>query len=101
MSGGSYDYICFSELRDLLWSDEIISRMANRLEELGYKEFAKETTSYLNFLKSVRTKSEARLKRLSPIWKTIEWLDSGDYGLDTARTILNDISKEEKTHDKK
>jgi len=101
MSGGSYDYICFSELRDLLWKDETISNMANRLIELSYESLAKETLEYLYFIKRVRTESDVMMKRLSKIWKVVEWLDSGDYGLDTARTILNDISKEEKTHDKK
>jgi len=100
MSGGSYDYICFSELRDLLWKDETISSMANRLIELGYESLAKETLEYLHFIKRVRTESGVMMKRLSKIWKVVEWLDSGDYGLDTVKKILDDIKKE-KTNGKK
>jgi len=100
MSGGSYDYICLSEIRDLLWMDETISRMANRLIELGYEDLAKETLEYLHFIKRVRIKSDVMMRRLSKIWKAVEWLDSGDYGLDTAKEILNDIRKEKK-NDKK
>ena len=95
MSGGSYEYLCFTEIQDLLHKEDIITKMADRLIELGYDNFAKETLQILYDIKKFKLSFEVREIRLSSIWKAVEWLDSGDYGIDTAKECLDEINIKE------
>lgn len=95
MSGGSYDYLCFAELEDLFNRKGHLSNMTDRLMELGYPQLALENMEFALDLRRFKLNFGTRQKRLREIWHTIEWLDSGDYGVDTARKHLDKLLEEE------
>lgn len=80
MSGGSYNYVCF-------WEPDTdagkqLQRMATRLEELGYRGAAAETTELVNALKIN--------PHLRNAWRAVEWFDSQDWSEETARHNIED-----------
>lgn len=81
MSGGSYDYLCWKDPDQLLeaGSEHQLERMRDRLLELGYRDAARETDELLCVIRQARCLVETRAERLSGVWKTVEWHDSGDW----------------------
>ena len=83
MSGGSYNYLCHKDERDLLggWSEEEdLRHMADRLAGLGYAEdAARETEELICMLRQSRIRIETRVQRLRDVWKAVEWWDSCDW----------------------
>lgn len=81
MSGGSYNYLCFADADDVLGKHRDLCDMANRLDGLC-PEAAAETRAIFDGPGSLYAELEARLKRLTDLWKAVEWCDSGDWSQD-------------------
>ncbi len=81
MSGGSYNYLCHAfDLDDLLKQQSALREMADRLAALGYaQDAAAETEDLLAMLRQWQIRADVRLKRLSGVWKAVEWTDSCDW----------------------
>jgi hypothetical protein len=94
MSGGSYDYLCFKEAHELLAHEGPIGRMADRLAKMGAADAARETEDLLLTLRQFQNRIQTRLDRLCPIWKAVEWVDSGDWGPDSIAEALADYRGE-------
>ena len=91
MSGGSYNYLCYKDATQLLSaeSDSDIQGMSDRLAGLGYaSDAAMETEQLLLTIRQSRNRIDAIVKRLSPVWRAIEWWDSGDSGEDNVKDSL-------------
>jgi hypothetical protein len=91
VSGGSYSYLChtWDGLDGLLDKERELEEMADRLAGLGYAEdAARETQELLVQLRQWKVRAQTRMDRLAPVWKAIEWWDSGDYREDTVREEL-------------
>lgn len=87
MSGGSFEYLCFDELEDLLRKgrDEDhgdLARMRDALIEYAADELAQETEDLRLELRSFRVRVEAKRRRLWKVWQAVEWHHSMDYGRD-------------------
>lgn len=82
MSGGSYNYLCYKQAEDINERRSELASMRDRLTELGHLDAAKETESILLLLDSFHVRLKARIDRLSPVWRSVEWFDSGDSVLD-------------------
>ena len=82
MSGGSYDYLCTKDGFEINYHRDQLANMRDRLISLGYVDAAKETESCLLMLQAMEVRLQARIDRLSPVWKAIEWCDSGDWRKD-------------------
>lgn len=82
MSGGSYNYLCYKEYNEISNHIQDIGKMRDRLIELGFKDVAQETESILLMINSFEVRVNARLERLQDIWKAVEWMDSGDSGIE-------------------
>ena len=80
MSGGSYNYLCTAmDLEDLHSRRHDLDDMAKRLAGLGYaQDAARETEELLLLLRQWETRAEVRLRRLTDVWKAVEWWDSND-----------------------
>lgn len=79
MSGGSYSYICYAEVSELLDKRDRIQEMVDRLSGLGYaQDAARESMELLLTLRQFETRIDAMHSRLSDVWKAIEWWDSSD-----------------------
>ncbi|MER7053475.1 hypothetical protein [Streptomyces sp. NPDC000351] len=82
MSGGSYNYLCSAlDLEDLLSKRYDLDEMSTRLAGLGYaQDAARETEELLLLLRQWEIRAETRLRRLTDVWKAVEWWDSNDSG---------------------
>jgi len=90
MSGGSYNYLCYKDASEISNNESDIKDMVNRLSELNYPDAAKETESVLLEIRSFEVRMDARLERLSKVWKSVEWLDSGDSGEEGVRSAIEE-----------
>ena len=101
MSGGSYDYICYKEWDDVIQAEEQVDRMILRLitlEKKGYEnagKVARDTQVAMEEIKLAVKEFRDRLHYLQPIWKAVEWRDSGDIGDDDLRDGLEQYEKEQ------
>lgn len=98
MSGGSFNYLCFKEcLEEItkLSALEDLQRMVDELAKLGYaKDVALETQDLLLDLRAFDVRVTQRLKRLQPVWRGLEWWDSGDTREDSFKETLAIYRKE-------
>lgn len=85
MSGGSYNYLCCKDASEISERKEDIGKMRDMLNELGFIDAAIETESVLLTISAYEVKMNARLQRLSDLWRSVEWYDSGDSSLETAQ----------------
>lgn len=99
MSGGSYNYLSTAAdvhgIGGLLQRQEDLRSMAHRLDGLC-PEAAAETRLFVEGgtaeqqAASVFHGIDTRLERLEPLWKAVEWRDSGDWGEDQLARALED-----------
>lgn len=85
MSGGSYNYLCYKEYNEITNHEQDVNEMRDRLIELGFKDAAQETESVILMINSFEVRLNARLERLRDVWKSVEWMDSGDSGIDRVK----------------
>lgn len=84
MSGGSYDYL-FTRVRPLGEQRTQLEEMAVRLEGLPWAaQAAAETRRCLKMIDDAERIAET----LTDVWHAIEWWDSGDWGEDGARKVV-------------
>ena len=92
MSGGSWNYLYLKEIDDLMngSSTELLQDMVDRLNSAGFKDVAKDTQRLVEYIKSASIRIKTLFETLSPVFKAIEWFDSGDWG---EETLNNEILK--------
>ena len=89
MSGGSYEYLCYKEIEELRYNEDLIQRIINDLESLGYaNDVAKDTKEFFATLKNNFDKLDMIKEKLSPIWKALEWWKSCDTNEDSFKRAL-------------
>jgi hypothetical protein len=89
MSGGSYNYLCYKQSYDIHERKEELNAMRDRLIELGFTDVAGETESVLLMLKSFEIRLQTRIDRLKDVWRAVEWMDSGDSGIEYVENSVN------------
>lgn len=94
MSGGSFDYLYHKEPAQLFDNIEHIENMVQALTNRGYTDAAKETEGVLLILRHFQARMEARLERLQPVWKAVEWNTSGDVTKATVDLAIKNYRKE-------
>jgi hypothetical protein len=89
MSGGSYNYLCYKQADDILENLGNLQDMADRLAGLGYAEdAATETQELLLIIRQYQNRINASLKRLTDVWRAVEWWDSSDSGEESVKKAL-------------
>lgn len=95
MSGGSFDYLCFEELPQLISDFRQLQRMSDTLAELGYADdAARETEELILFLRQLKNRAEIRINRLNGVWKAVEWWKSYDTSEESVHKALAEYRKE-------
>lgn len=99
MSGGSFNYLCDTwDLDHLLGKQGSLEAMSQALATVGYaQDAARETEELLVLLRQWQNQAEVRLKRLTPVWKAMEWWKSNDWGEDDFREALAEYRTPEQT----
>ena len=92
MIGGSWNYLYSKEIDDLMqYSNiELLEEMSDYLNQNGYEDVAKDTRRLVEYIKSAKIRVETLFEMLSPVFKAVEWFDSGDWG---EETLNNEILK--------
>ena len=92
MSGGSWDYLYSKDIDELMngSSTELLQDMVDRLNSAGFKDVAQDTQRLVEYIKSASIRIETLFETLSPVFKAVEWFDSGDWG---EETLNNEILK--------
>jgi hypothetical protein len=94
MSGGSYDYLCHKDAGEMFEMEHQLQRMADTLAETGYAEdAAKETMGLLLEVRSCKVRLDARIQRLTQIWRAVEWWHSGDTGEEGVKLAIEEYRK--------
>lgn len=78
MSGGSYGYLCFAvgDAAELGAKRDELRRMAERLQQAGYRHAARRTRTVTDLLDA----AEQVAAQLEAVWHAVEWRDSNDWG---------------------
>jgi len=83
MSGGSLNYLFTSDVSELAsCRDEDIETAVARLRELGHEPVAAEIEAIVAGMRAAMASANARLDRLRPVLKAVEWNLSCDWGED-------------------
>ena len=85
MSGGSWNYLYSKDTDELMNSStiELLQDMSYRLVALRYEDVAEDTQRLVEYIRSANIQIETLFKMLSPVFKAVEWYDSGDWGGET------------------
>lgn len=67
-----------------------LENMARRLTELKVHDAAMETESVLAYIQHAERQINARISRLSSVWKAVEWVASSDWGKDRFEKVLEE-----------
>src|SRR6185437_8090264 len=91
MSGGSHNYLCFKEDADLFEHGSLndMENMASRLIELGFEDAAKETLNLKYTIQQSLIRSQVMKDRLGEVWKSVEWFDSADSGIEVVQKAIH------------
>lgn len=84
MSGGSYNYLCFSNTENISSKIDDLRNMVDRIEKLGYPRIAEDTDKTIALITDFEEKLQNSIDKLHKVWHAVEWLDSGDYSYDQA-----------------
>lgn len=95
MSGGSFNYLCYREVDDLINSQDDLESMRNALIKYGYEDIAKDTQRLIEYIKSARCTIETLGNMLEPVFHAVEWYESGDYSKETMIKVLEKYRKKE------
>lgn len=92
MSGGSWGYLYSREVDELVQYGSIglLEEMADYLNSSGYEDVAKDTRRLVEYIKSARIRIETLHEMLGPVFKAVEWYDSGDCGKDSVSRAIED-----------
>lgn len=89
MSGGSFEYLYRKDADDLFASTCTLQEMADELASLGWAEdAAADAYDLLAIVTTQKVRVDAALKRLSGVFKAVEWWRSMDWGEDRVREAL-------------
>lgn len=85
MSGGSYDYLYSKDAEDLVYRVPDLIRMRDRLIELDMKTGAEKVQKLILTVEKYRIEADARMDEMYGLMRAVEWMDSGDSGLDSVQ----------------
>jgi phosphoglycolate phosphatase-like HAD superfamily hydrolase len=93
VSGGSYEYLFVKDADEILGysAKTNLRAMADRLTEIGdADDAAGETEDIIAMIAQFERRVAVRLRRLSGVWRAVEWMDSNDSGIEEVRAALNE-----------
>lgn len=98
MSGGSFNYLCsVDDAGTLMGRVSDLEAMANALSSYPNGDAAaRETEDILAYIATTTRRIEARIKRLYPVWRAVEWEHSCDTSRSDTLKVLDAYNGEAK-----
>lgn len=85
MSGGSFGYLCYKDVPELMNSSNIanLESMVHHLQEYGYEDIARDTQRLIEYIQSASIRIEVLSENLNGVFHAVEWHESGDISRET------------------
>lgn len=85
LSGGSFDYLCYKDVPELMNSSSIanLERMVQHFQEYGYEDIARDTQRLIEYIQSASIRIEVLSENLNGVFHAVEWHESGDIRRET------------------
>ncbi len=85
MSGGSFDYLCYKDVPELMNNSNIanLESMVQHLQEYGYEDIARDTQRLIEYIQSASIRIEVLSENLNDVFHAVEWHESGDISRET------------------
>lgn len=85
LSGGSFDYLCYKDVPELMNSSSIanLESMVQHLQEYGYEDIARDTQRLIEYIQSASIRIEVLSENLNDVFHAVEWHESGDISRET------------------
>lgn len=85
LSGGSFDYLCYKDVPELMNSSSIanLESMVKHLQEYGYEDIARDTQRLIEYIQSASIRIEVLSENLNDVFHAVEWHESGDISRET------------------
>lgn len=85
MSGGSFSYLCYKDVPELMNSSSIanLESMVQHLQEYGYEDIARDTQRLIEYIQSASIRIEVLSENLNDVFHAVEWHESGDISRET------------------
>jgi hypothetical protein len=83
MSGGSHNYLCYTEMPDIIDRTADMEEMEKDLIELGYTDIAKDVRRLIEYCKSAQIRVGVLFEQLEDVFHDVEWYHSADIGKET------------------
>jgi len=88
MSGGSFGYLCYKSVEEILLDDESINNMGLWLIDHGYIDAGSETLQLLYVVRQTRIRIDVIHSRLRDVFKAVEWYESGDLSIESVENAI-------------
>ena len=98
MSGGIYDYLCFTGMPEILERTGDMEKIEERLSQLGEIDIAQDIHELVICCNKARDQIPEMFDRLQDVFYAVEWYDSGDWDAEELKKELDKykIEKENK-----
>lgn len=85
MSGGSFDYLCYKDVSELMKPSGIseLESMVQHLQAYGYEDIARDTQRLIEYIQSASIRIEVLSENLNGVFHAVEWHESGDIRRET------------------
>lgn len=85
MSGGSFDYLCYKDVPEIMNSSSIanLESMVQHLQEYGYEDIARDTQRLIEYIHLASIRIEVLSENLNGVFHAVEWHESGDISRET------------------
>ena len=95
MSGGSYNYLSYTPIHELMLGGRIddMEEMEQTLIEMGYTDIAKDVRRLIEYCKSANNRIGVLFEQLEDVFHDIEWYHSADIGEETLIKTLEKYRK--------
>lgn len=93
MSGGSHNYLCYTEMPDIIGKTEDMEDIENELIKLGYSDIAKDVRRLIEYCNSAKVRIEVLFEQLEDVFHDVEWYCSADIGKETLIKRLEEYRK--------
>ena len=93
MSGGSYNYLCYTSMPEILGRLEDMERMENYLLKEGYTDIAKDIRRLMEYCRTAENRINVLVEQLEDVFHDIEWYHSGDISKDSLKETLEEYRK--------
>lgn len=89
MSGGAFNYLYCDDTEDFFKRADDLEEMKEILEKHGYKNISKDVTSLISYIKDSIRFVDEKCEELRPIFKAIEYFESGDIGKEEMYSVFD------------